>query len=118
MGDAEIIQLKLPDDGAVLVRALPVAGGGDNLDSADAGPSNVGLREALSLSAISTALRGVATTVQSAFQSVKPDVVEAEFGLEFALKGSQMVCLLVDGETKATLRVRLEWQNGSVAGNA
>ncbi|WP_327393912.1 CU044_2847 family protein [Streptomyces phaeochromogenes] len=115
MEHAEVVELQLPGGGAVLVRALPVAAGLDDLDN-DGGPSNVGLREALSFNAVSTALRGVATTVQDAFQAVKPDVVEAEFGLEFALKGSQMVCLLVGGEAKATLRVRLEWQNGSVSG--
>ncbi|WP_369263522.1 CU044_2847 family protein [Streptomyces sp. R35] len=115
MGDGEVVELELPDGGALLVRALSVSAGGDDLDHDDGGPSNIGLREALSFTAVSTAVRGVATTVQDALQSVKPDVVEAEFGLEFALKGSQLVCLLVGGEATATLRVRLEWQNGSVA---
>ncbi|MFD6550335.1 CU044_2847 family protein [Streptomyces sp. NPDC058398] len=118
MEHAEVVELELPGGGAVLVRALPVPGGSDELDQDGGGPSNIGLRDALSLSAVSTTLRGVATTVQDAFHTVKPDVVEAEFGLEFALKGSQMVCLLVGGEAKATLRVRLEWQNGSVAGRS
>ncbi|MFF7928971.1 CU044_2847 family protein [Streptomyces mirabilis] len=116
MDEAEIVELELPGGGAVLVRAVAVEAGVDDLDNDGGGPSNVGLREALSFTAVSTALRGVATAVQDAFQAAKPDTVEAEFGLEFALKGSQMVCLLVDGEAKATLRVRLEWQNGSVAG--
>ena len=116
MGNSEVVELQLPDGGALLVRALPVSLGADDLDHDGGGPSNIGLREALSFTAVGTALRGVATTVQDALQSVKPDVVEAEFGLAFALKGSQLVCLLVDGEATATLRVRLEWQNGSVAG--
>ncbi|MEV0175814.1 CU044_2847 family protein [Streptomyces sp. NPDC050803] len=116
MREAEVVELELPDGGALLVHALPVkAGAGDELDD-DGGPSNIGLREALSLTAVSTALRGVATTVQDALKSVQPDVVEAEFGLQFALKGSQLVCMLVGGEAAATLRVRLEWQNGSVSG--
>ncbi|MFE6828390.1 CU044_2847 family protein [Streptomyces sp. NPDC057690] len=115
MGEAEVVELELPDGGALLVRALPVPVSGDDLDRDQGGPSNIGLRDALSFTAVSTALRGVATTVQDALQSVRPDVVEAEFGLEFALKGSQLVCLLVGGEATATLRVRLEWQNGSVS---
>ncbi|CCK25116.1 hypothetical protein BN159_0737 [Streptomyces davaonensis JCM 4913] len=117
MGDGEVVELELPGGGALLVRALPVAVDGDELDDEDGGPSNVGLREALSFAAVGTALRGVATTVQDALQSVKPDVVEAEFGLNLAVKGSRVVCLLVDGEATATLRVRLEWQNGSVSGS-
>jgi len=115
MTDAEVVELEFPDGGALLVRALPISVG-DELDCDDVGPSNIGLREALSFTAVSSALRGVAVTVQDALQSVRPDVVEAEFGLEFALKGSQLVCLLVGGEATATLRVRLEWQNGSVSG--
>ncbi|MCZ4603716.1 CU044_2847 family protein [Streptomyces sp. Lzd4kr] len=115
MRDGEVVELQLPDGGALLVRALPVPSSRDDLDHDDGGPTNIGLREALSFTAVSTAVRGVATTVQDALQTVKPDVVEAEFGLQFALKGSQLVCLLVDGEATATLRVRLEWQNGSVA---
>jgi hypothetical protein len=117
MTDAEVVELELPHGGALLVRALPVSAGGDDLDDDDGGPSNIGLREAFSFTAVSTALQGVAATVQDALQSVRPDVVEAEFGLEFAVKGSQLVCLLVGGEATATLRVRLEWQNGSVSGN-
>ncbi|MET9669665.1 CU044_2847 family protein [Streptomyces sp. NPDC006475] len=117
MEHAEVVELQLPGGGAVLVRALTVAAGVDELDTGGGGPSNVGLREALSFTAVSTALRGVATSIHDAFGAVKPDLVEAEFGFEFAMKGSQLVCLLVGGEAKATLRVRLEWQNGSAAGN-
>ncbi|MEU1268523.1 CU044_2847 family protein [Streptomyces sp. NPDC005799] len=117
MKDAEVVELELPDGGTLLVRALPVWAVGDEMDHHDGGPTNIGLREALSFTAVSAAVQGVATTVQDALQSVRPDVVETEFGLEFALKGSQLVCLLVGGEAKATLRVRLEWQNGSVSGS-
>ncbi|MER5464584.1 CU044_2847 family protein [Streptomyces sp. NPDC002668] len=112
MKHAEVVELDLPGGGAVLVHALPLSAGGDELDREASGPSNVGLREALSFSAVSTALRGVAASIHDGVKAVKPDVVEAEFGFEFAMKGSQLICLLADGEAKATLRVRLEWQNG------
>jgi hypothetical protein len=95
---------------------VPPEPGADDLDADGGGPANVGLREALSFGAVTTALRGAATGIRDALQAVAPDVVEAEIGLEFAMKGSQLLCLLVDGESKATLRVRMEWHNGSVAG--
>lgn len=120
MEQAEIVELELPGGGAVLVRALPMPPerGADDLDTdgPGGGPANVGLRDALSFGTVTTTLRGAATGIRDALQSVAPDVVEAEIGLEFAMKGSQLLCLLVDGESKATLRVRMEWRNGSVAG--
>ncbi|QIP83691.1 hypothetical protein GLX30_06010 [Streptomyces sp. Tu 2975] len=115
MQDADVVELDLPDGGTVLVRAQHLHRAQDEED--DQGPSNVGLRDALSFSTVSTAIRGVAAEVHRAVASVGPDVAEVELGFEVALKGSRLVCLLADAETKATIRVRLEWQkNASAAG--
>ncbi|MFE4060727.1 CU044_2847 family protein [Streptomyces sp. NPDC059096] len=106
MENSEIVELELPDGGGVHLRAeriLPAA------DTESEGPSNVGLRQALSFSTVSTALRGVAAEVHRAIATATPDVAEVEFGFEVALKGSRVVCLLVDGDTKATIKVRMEW---------
>ncbi|MER6678015.1 CU044_2847 family protein [Streptomyces sp. NPDC000983] len=112
MKDAELVELDLPEGGTVLVRAHQVAA---EEDFDGDGPANVGLREALSFSAVSSALRGVAMDVHRGVAAAAPDVVEVEFGFELALKGSRLVCLLVDGDTKATIRVRMEWQKGATA---
>jgi hypothetical protein len=105
MAETEVVELVLPDGGKVLVRAEKV---GD--DGPDDGPEDVGFTDAFTFSAISDTVRGVATDIHQALKSVEPDVTEVEFGLELAVKGSKLVCLLVDGETKATLKVRLEWR--------
>ncbi|ALC19577.1 CU044_2847 family protein [Streptomyces pristinaespiralis] len=108
MKDAEIVELDLPGGGTVLVRAGQVHGD-TAAEDFDEGPANVGLREALSFSAVSSTIRGVAAEVHRALEAAAPDVAEVELGFEMALKGSRMVCLLVDSEAKATIRVRLEW---------
>ncbi|WP_242902798.1 CU044_2847 family protein [Actinomadura terrae] len=102
MGDSTTVELQLPEGGSVLVRAEQVDGG-------RGGPANIGVKDALSFSAVSSALRGIAAEVHRAVAAVRPDVAEVEFGLEVAVKNSKVMCLLVDGETKATLKVRLEW---------
>jgi hypothetical protein len=108
--DTEFVELDLPEGGTVLVRAQQVSG-----NEGTGGPTDVGLRQALSFSSVSSTLRGIASEVHSAVETAKPEVVELEFGFELAMKGSRLVCLLVDGDAKATIRVRLEWRRGSGA---
>lgn len=105
MAEAEIVELELPDGGVIAVRAERLGARG----------TNIGVKEALSFSAVSSALRGVAADVHKAVQAVQPDVAEVEFGLELAVKNSKLMCMLVDGEGKATLKVRLEWKSKSEA---
>lgn len=105
MTETQVVELALPGGGSVLVYAENVGSG-----TYEDGPADVGFRETLSFSAISSTVRGVATDIHEALKSIEPDVTEVEFGLDLAMKGSKVVCLLVDGEAKATLKVRLEWR--------
>jgi Trypsin-co-occurring domain 1 len=102
VSEVEIVEVGLPDDGALLVRA-------ERVGAEDDGPSDVSLREFLSFSDVSAAIRGIAKEVHSAVQAVRPEVVTVEFGLDFGLKGSHLLALLVDADSKASIRVRLEW---------
>ena len=108
----ETIELELAGGGSVLVQAMRVLPDDADEEDADHGPADVGLREALSFAVVRNALKGIATEVHEAAKAAKPDVLEVEFGFELAIKGSQVVCLLVGAETKATLRVRLQWGGG------
>ncbi|MFA1544596.1 CU044_2847 family protein [Actinomadura monticuli] len=111
MDESGTVELKLPDGGSVLVRPERVD------DGTGGGPSNIGLKDALSFSAVSSTLRGVAAEVHRAVKAVEPDVAEVEFGFEIAVKNSKVMCLLVDAESKATFKVRLEWnKNGRSEG--
>src|SRR5262249_35800458 len=103
----KLVELTLPEGGSVLVRAESVEG-----EDGDQGPRDIGFgdtMEALPFAQVSSAVRGVAAEIHQALQSVQPDRTEVEFGLELAVRGSRLVCLLADGEAKATLSVRLEW---------
>jgi Trypsin-co-occurring domain 1 len=108
----ETIELELAGGGSVLVQAMRVLPDDADEEDADQGPADVGLRDALSFAVVRNALKGIATEVHEAVKAAKPDVLEVEFGFELAIKGSQVVCLLVGAETKATLRVRLQWGGG------
>ncbi len=105
MADTEPVELELASGGRILVRA-------EQMGSVK-GPADIGLRDALrdtlSFATVSEALRGIASDLRDAIKAVQPDSAEVEFGLDVAIKGSQLACLLVDGGATASIRVRLEW---------
>jgi hypothetical protein len=109
MAESELVELRLPGEAAILVRA-------ERVESLDTGPTDVKLRDALSFSNVSGALRAISTEIHGALQAAKPDVVEVEFGLELGIKGSTLLAVLVDAGGKASLRVRLEWRNDGSTG--
>jgi hypothetical protein len=83
-------------------------------DAAGGGPSNIGLKEAMSFGAVTSTLRGVAANVHEAVKAVEPDVASVDFGFELAVKGGRVMCLLTDGSAKAAFNVRLEWRKGGL----
>jgi hypothetical protein len=56
MSGVEIVEVSLPDAGALLVRV-------ERIGAEDDGPSDVGLREFLSFADVSAAIRGIATEI-------------------------------------------------------
>lgn len=58
---------------------------------------------------VSEALEGLAGSLKGALDSVAPDKVTIEFGLELAVKNGKLTALLVDGAGTASLSVALEW---------
>ena len=100
MADAQPIEVELAGGGKILVLAEQVG---------SKGPADIGLRDALSFRTVSEALRGIASDLRDAIKAVQPDTAEVEFGLDVAIKGSQLACLLVGGGATASIRVRLEW---------
>jgi uncharacterized protein (DUF1330 family) len=101
MLDADVVEVAVAGGGRLLVRVEQVETG--------SGPSDIALRDVLSFSTVSSAIRGVATDVRDAIKAVRPDVAEVEFGLELALKGSALACMLVGGGAVGSIRVRLQW---------
>jgi hypothetical protein len=101
VADTELVEVELPDGGRILVRAKQFG--------SVKGPADIALSDILSFATVSEALCGMASGLRDAIKAVQPDVAEVEFGLDLAVKGSRLACLLVDGGATASIRVRLEW---------
>ncbi|SCL44638.1 hypothetical protein GA0070606_0382 [Micromonospora citrea] len=76
------------------------------------GPADVGAADALrSLSAedLRDTIEGVAQSVAAAAESVLPDQVSLEFGLELSLKTGKLTSVLAEAAGKASLKLTLTW---------
>lgn len=106
MRESKVVELELPGGAPLLVHAEQFG------DAPDGGPTDVGLREALRLDAVTDAIKGMATAVHDAVDELRPEVVEVEIGLDLAMKNGRVLAMLVDAETSASIKVRLEWHPG------
>ncbi len=101
---SKVVEVTLPDGATLFVHADLVDGDAD-------GPSDVGLRQALSLSHVTASIRGLAAELHEALRAARPNAMTVEMGFEFAIKGSQVLALVADAGTTASIRVRLEWHD-------
>jgi hypothetical protein len=102
MGDIEVVDVELPDGALLLVRA-------ERVGDAGRGPSDVGLREFLTFSHVTASVRGIAAELHKALEAARPDLVAVEIGFDLAIRGSQVLALVADAGTQASIQVRLEW---------
>ena len=58
---------------------------------------------------VTDAIEGIAESVVTALQKVKPRKASVEFGLEVALEAGQLTALLVKGSGTSNLKITLEW---------
>jgi Trypsin-co-occurring domain 1 len=104
MDDFKIVEVGLPGDARLLVRA-------ENVGGAASGPADVGLRDLLSFTSVINSIRGLAAELHKGLQAASPDAVTVDLGFDLAVKGSQVLALVADGGAKASIRVRLEWHS-------
>jgi hypothetical protein len=62
---------------------------------------------------VTDAIEGIAASVVTALQKVKPRKASVEFGLEVALEAGHLSALLLKGSGTANLKVTLEWDEAS-----
>lgn len=62
---------------------------------------------------VTDAIEGIAESVVTTLQKVKPQKASVEFGLEIALEAGQLTALLVKGSSTANLKITLEWEKSS-----
>jgi hypothetical protein len=62
---------------------------------------------------VTHAIEGIAESVLTPLQKVKPKKASVEFGLEVALESGQLTALLVKGSGTSNLKITLEWSEAS-----
>jgi hypothetical protein len=99
------VEVELPNGATALVQAREVE---------DEGAIKTSFGR-LSLDDVTDTLEGITESIRSAVQAVAPTRVSVELGLELAVKSGVLVGLIVDGESKGSLTVTLEWERGDLA---
>jgi len=69
----------------------------------------------LSLEEIAKAIEGISEALIGALEKAKPSKAVIEFGVEVALESGKLTALFVQGQSKANLKVSLEWASESAA---
>ena len=59
--------------------------------------------------AVTDAIEGIADSVVTTLQKVKPKKASVEFGLDVALEAGQLTALLIKGTGSSNLKITLEW---------
>ncbi len=62
---------------------------------------------------VTDAIEGIAESIVTTLQKVKPHKASVEFGLEVALEAGQLTALLVKGSGTSNLKITLEWSEAS-----
>jgi hypothetical protein len=58
-------------------------------------------------------IEGIAESVVTTLQKVKPKRASVEFGLEIAFESGQLTALLIKGTGTSNLKITLEWEEAS-----
>jgi hypothetical protein len=84
------------------------------------GPQNVastGLQH-LDVEELGRTVRGLSASLYQAVDSLLPDEVEVEFGLELALKSGKLISMLAEAGATASVKVTLGWKGDKTAMSA
>jgi hypothetical protein len=127
----EVVELTLPDDTPLLVRATrigkaagqgPSDGGyggpsdtrfGVPSDTGFGVPSDTGMKDLFSFDTVTKTVHGMACELHKALSAVSPDRVSVEFAFDLAVKGNQLVALIASGGVHAAIKIKLEWGSES-----
>ena len=104
--NTQIVKTRLPNGTIIRVQATPLEG--------EVGPSGARAKVANPLNPatfdnVTSAIEGIAESVVSTLQKVKPRSASVEFGLEIGLESGGLTALLVKGTGTANLKITLEW---------
>ena len=61
------------------------------------------------LKEVADSIEGIAQTIKTALDKVKPSKASVEFSVEFGVEGGQLTAMIVQGTSNANLKICLEW---------
>lgn len=119
MSGTDIVELGLPDDARLLIRATRINEADlVRIGAAEEGPSDVGFADFLHFRQVTSSVRAVAAELHKALRAARPDVVSIDLGFDLAIKGSQVLAMIVDAGTQASINVHLEWHGTALTQGA
>jgi hypothetical protein len=102
--ESTVVEVTLPNGAVALVEARQVGGGATKTAFGK-----------LDFNGVTATLEGVTEAVRAAVAKAAPSRVSVELGIELAVKSGVLVGLVVDGESKGSLTVTVEWERGDHA---
>lgn len=72
------------------------------------------IKDIFSIDGVKESIQSFSTMVYSSLEKVKPDKSSVEFGFELSVKDGKLISVLAQGEGKASVKIKLEW-NGKKA---
>jgi hypothetical protein len=101
MAETQLIQATMPDGRVVAMQVTQIAGPVPVEARVGNLPHN--------FSEVMDSLESISDAVYKAVQKVAPKKATIEFGIEIAAEPGKLTALLVQGEGKASLKIKLEW---------
>lgn len=98
--DSHVVRVELPNKALALVQSV---------GPLDQEVEKVGWTETFNLDDVSRSLEGIALAIRSGIAGAKPSKVSVVFGVDLTIKSGKLTSLIVDGESKGSIEVTLEW---------
>ncbi|MGB5631174.1 MAG: CU044_2847 family protein [Waterburya sp.] len=92
------IPVKVGDDLTVMVEARDLGGEQD-----------VSTLSSLSFEGVTDTIEAVTQALATSINKVKPDKATLEIGFDIAVESGKLTTLIVDGSSKANLKLTLQW---------
>ena len=94
----EIETLKLSNGTEIKVEAINLGG-----------ETRAGVGDVLDFEEVTDAIEGIATSITTTLNKVKPKKASVEFGVKIGVESGKLTTLLVKGSGEANLKITLEW---------
>jgi len=102
---SKLVVLEFSDKSTMLAEIDEIEG-----TETDVTPQLAGSKPTVDFAIISKTIQNVAKEVHDALDKVAPDSTEVEFGLDLSGSTGALTTLLVKGDAKASLKIKMRWE--------